>query len=43
MLRSMLFYANDALERAARNVSPLSWGSSGDAVRCLQIGLSALG
>ncbi len=43
MAQSLLFFANDALDRAAANSPPLSMGSSGDAVRCLQLGLFALG
>ena len=43
MLQSLLFFANDALSRAADNKPPLARGSEGDAVRCLQLGLFALG
>jgi peptidoglycan hydrolase-like protein with peptidoglycan-binding domain len=43
MLQSLLFFANDALGRAANNSPPLARGSEGDAVRCLQLGLFALG
>jgi putative peptidoglycan binding protein len=43
MLQSWLFFANDALQRAANNSPPLARGSQGDAVRCLQLGLCALG
>jgi hypothetical protein len=43
MLQSWLLFANDALQRAANNSPPLARGSQGDAVRCLQLGLYALG
>jgi murein L,D-transpeptidase YcbB/YkuD len=43
MLQSLLFFANDALQRAANNSPPLARGNQGDAVRCLQLGLHALG
>src|SRR5947207_370683 len=43
MLQSLLFFANDALEKAARNSPPLARGSQGDAVRCLQLALAATG
>jgi peptidoglycan hydrolase-like protein with peptidoglycan-binding domain len=43
MLQSLLFFANQALERAASNSPPLARGSRGDAVRSLQFALHALG
>jgi peptidoglycan hydrolase-like protein with peptidoglycan-binding domain len=43
MLQSLLFFANERLERAAQNSPPLARGSQGDAVRCLQLALVAAG
>jgi peptidoglycan hydrolase-like protein with peptidoglycan-binding domain len=43
MLQSLLFFANDDLQRAALNAPPLARGSQGNAVRCLQLALASLG
>src|SRR5262249_20408274 len=43
MFRSLLFSGSDGLRLAANNNPPLRVGSTGDAVRCLQLALVALG
>jgi Putative peptidoglycan binding domain len=43
MLRSLLFYANDRLQKAMNNQPPLRSGHEDNSVKCLQVALTALG
>jgi len=42
MLRSLLFYANDELQKAMNSQPPLRSGQEGNGVKCLQVALTAL-